>query len=186
MSIKIPDLEYNYELMDTIQELGKNLCSINLLIVSQHDTWFTDFVFDDNYTKPMIRYIIKGCPKLKTLTLESLRGWKELPKAKISHYLANFGTSYGYEDFIKSADLSNFWDISISKESMEALYKGCKELKDLKLTKIEFKGIFTEDEMKKILPDCNVEIKECHFEDLDEDESEPEWTTDDSSDSNDV
>ena len=158
MSIKIPDLEYNYELMDTIQELGKNLCSINLLIVSQHDTWFTDFVFDDNYTKPMIRYIIKGCPKLKTLTLESLRGWKELPKAKISHYLANFGTSYGYEDFIKSADLSNFWDISISKESMEALYKGCKELKDLKITRVLFWDIFTEDDVKKILPDCNVEL----------------------------
>ena len=161
-------MEFNEELMDSIlKDHGKNLCSINLLIVSQHDTWFTDFVFDDNYTKPMIRYIIKGCPKLKTLTLESLRGWKELPKAKISHYLANFGTSYGYEDFIKSADLSNFWDISISKESMEALYKGCKELKELKLTRIGFQDVFTDDEVmkihKKILPNCNVEVKECHY-----------------------
>ena len=82
--------------------------------------------------RQMINCIIEGCPKLKVLTLESLRGFCDLP---------------------------------VCKESLEALYKSCKELKDLKLTKAFFEDIFTEDEIKKILPDCNVEIKECQFVD---------------------
>ena len=61
--------------MNTIKKLGKALCSINLLIVGDD----TLNVFE----KPMIDYIIKGCPRLKSLTLESLRGWKKLPKSKI-------------------------------------------------------------------------------------------------------
>ena len=118
MSFKIPDLHYNLRLMNIIKEYGKDLCSINLLIDAQ--------------LHPIIDYIIEGCPKLKTLTLESLRD-------------------------------SNFWfwrRIFIPMESLEALYKGCKELKDLKLTKIYFEDTFTEEEIKKILPDCNVELKE--------------------------
>ena len=99
--------------------------------------------------RQMINCIIEGCPKLKTLTLESLRGFCDLP---------------------------------VCKESLEALYKSCKELKDLKLTKAFFEDIFTEDEIKKILPDCNVEIKECKFEDLDD----SSWMSDDSYDSWDV
>ena len=113
--------------MNTIKELGKALYSINLLIVGDDAL--------NVFEKPMIDYIIEGCPKLKTLTLESLRGFCDLP---------------------------------VCKESLEALYKSCKELKDLKLTKAFFEDIFTEDEIKKILPDCNVEIKECKFEDLDD------------------
>ena len=125
--------------MNTIRELGNALCSINLLIVGD-DTF-------NVFKKPMIDYIIEGCPKLKTLTLESLRGWNVSSMSMIF--------------------ASDFWDLSINKESLEALYKGCKELKDLKLTKVLFEDVSTEDEIKKILPDCNVEIKECHFEELD-------------------
>ena len=103
----------------------------------------------------MIDYIIEGCPKLKTLTLESLRGWN-MSSLPIFKYLA-----------------SDFWDLIINKESLEALHKGCKELKYLKLTKVLFEDVSTEDEIKKILPDCNVEIKECKFEDwITESESE--------------
>ena len=128
--------------MNTIKELGKALCSINLLIVGDDTANF--------FTKPMIDYIIEGCPKLKTLTLESLRGWNNT--------------------WIFASD---FWDLIINKENFEALYKGCKELKDVKLTKVLFEDISNENEIKKILPDCNVEIKECKFEDwITESESE--------------
>ena len=124
--------------MNTIKKLGKALCSINLLIVGDD----TLNVFE----KPMIDYIIEGCPKLKTLTLESLRGWNV---STMSKFFA-----------------SDFWDLIINKENFEALYKGCKELKDVKLTKVLFEDISNENEIKKILPDCNVEIKECEFREL--------------------
>ena len=170
MLFKIPDLEYNYNLMCTIIELGKNLCSINLLIVSEFGN------SNDDWAKPMIDFfsedkMSEGCPKLKSLTLESLRGWKdtEALKADLSRFLPE-----GRKDAFKNVDYSHFYDQSISKESLEKLYKGCKELKDLKLTRVKFSDIYTEDELKKILPGCNVEIKECRFEHLYEDDSE--WT----------
>ena len=106
---------------------GKNLSSINLLIHYEID--FDRFGWIDLFTK--------GCPKLKNLTLESLRGWKDDTYFKV-------------------------WDLSMSKEDLKALYKGCKELKDLKLTKIGFWGVST-DEVKEILPNCNVELKECYY-----------------------
>ena len=141
--------------MNTIKELGKALYSINLLIVGDDAL--------NVFEKPMIDYIIEGCPKLKTLTLESLRGWNV---STMSKFFA-----------------SDFWDIIINKENFEALYKGCKELKDVKLTKVLFEDISNENEIKKILPDCNVQIKECEFDDLDN--SSSSWITDDSSDSDD-
>ena len=63
-------------------------------------------------------------------------------------------------------------------------------MKELKHTNVIFEEIDTE-EVKKILPDCNIEIKECHFDGLESDdsffdESDSEWTTNDSSDSDDV
>ena len=36
-----------------------------------------------------------------------------------------------------------------------------------------FKDIFTEDEIEEILPNCNVEIKECEFEE--KDDSDEGW-----------
>ena len=139
--------------------LGNNLSSINLLICSETG-WMAD------HSKPMIDFIIEGCPKLKSLTLESLRGWKKSPKAKLTKSLTNRRPDLG--DVFKDVDFSDIWDLTISKESLEALYKSCKELKDLKLTKIDFEDIFTEDEIKKILPGCNVEIKECYFKQVDD------------------
>ena len=57
-------------------------------------------------------------------------------------------------------NLSEFWNLIISEEGLEALREGCKELKDLKLTRVSFEDILTEDEIKKILPECNVEIND--------------------------
>ena len=168
MLFKIPDLDYNYNLMDTILELGKNLCSINLLIASETG-------LRANYSKPTIDFIIEGCPKLKNLTLESLRGWKKSAKPKLSRILSNLG--YNFKDIHGNWTMEDFYDISISKASLEALYKSCKELKDLKLTKIDFVDILTEDEIKKILPNCNVEIKECHY--LDDPNAEDDSDSDD-------
>ena len=157
--------------MDAIKEHGKDLHSLNLLIVGRDDTI--------DFNTPMIDYIIEGCPNLKTLTLESLRGWKKIPKPNIrmSKFMSDL--------FSKSSD------IAITEENLKDLYKGCKELKDLKLTKVVFEEIDTKHEVKKILPDCNIEIKECHFDGLESDdsffdESDSEWTTNDSSDSDDV
>ena len=55
-------------------------------------------------------------------------------------------------------------NILISKESLKELRKHCKELNVLKLTKVTFLEIFDEDDIKKILPYCNVETTECEFD----------------------
>ena len=158
-------MKYNCKLFGTIKELGKDLSSINLLIPGGGG---------------FLAHIIEGCPKLKTLTIESLRGWS---------------FSLGFIDLI-------------SKKSLKALYKSCKELKDLKLTQVCFKGISDEYEIEEIFPDCKVEIKECAFDESDDvslltddsydsdsdgwfhggwfDEDDSECTTDDTSDSDDV
>ena len=150
-------------------EYGKNITSINLLIVTE---------FCDNYeshyyhwAKPMIDFFTKGCPKLKSLTLESLRGWKD-----IESFRADLKQDFSciHKSAFENGDFSQLWDQTIIKESLEELYKGCKELKDLKLTRVKFKDLHTEDEIKKILPGCNVEIKDCCFKRLDEYDSE--WT----------
>ena len=101
--------------MHNIEKLGKNLSSINLLMN-----------FND---QQMIICISEGCPKLKTLTLESAS-----------------------DDFTP--------DLNIDKWILEKLQKDCKELKDLKLSKVWFWNIHSEDEIKKILPACNVELVE--------------------------
>ena len=127
--------------MDAIKEHGKDLHSLNLLIVGRDDTI--------DFNTPMIDYIIEGCPNLKTLTLESLRGWKKIPKPNIrmSKFMSDL--------FSKSSD------IAITEENLKDLYNSCKELNDLKLTKVIFEEIDTKDEVEKILPDCNIKIKEC-------------------------
>ena len=82
---------------------------------------------------------------------------------------------------LNDLDVSDCWDFRIEEDSLKDLSKGCKELKDLKLTKITFEDIFIEDQIKKMFPDCNVEINECSFQEEDEDDSEQWTTTDDSS-----
>ena len=62
MSFKIPDLEFDNGALNAIWEYGKELCSINLLMVAP----------DINNDVPMIDKIAYGCPKLKNLTIESL------------------------------------------------------------------------------------------------------------------
>ena len=81
-------------------------------------------------------FIINGCPKLKTLSLGS-------------HSLAH----------------SN---LVIFEGNLEDLSKGCKDLKDLKITNAKVwwsnrYGSYTEDKVKEMFPNCNVEIKECEF-----------------------
>ena len=141
---KIPGLGFNYQLMDTIKEHGRDLRSLNLLIVGRDDTSI-------DFNTPMIDYIIEGCPNLKTLTLESLRGWKKFePDELMSKFLNDL--------------MSKSSDIAITEENLKDLYNSCKELKDLKLTNVIFEEIDTEDEVKKILPNCNFDIKECYFD----------------------
>jgi len=137
-------LGFNYQLMDTIKEHGRDLRILNLLIVGRDDTSI-------DFNTPMIDYIIEGCPNLQTLTLESLRGWKKFePDELCSKY---------FNDLMSKSS-----DIAITEENLKDLYNSCKELKDLKLTNVIFEEIDTEDEVKKILPDCNIDIKECYFD----------------------
>ena len=122
-------------------ELGKDLTRLNLKIVGddidqREDNWW------------MIDYIIVGCPKLKSLSLESLRGCDERNSKGESPIMF---------------DLSGGWEHWILKESLEELYKRCKDLKDLKFTKVSFENLTTEDAVKSIFPGCNVEIKNCEF-----------------------
>ena len=149
----------NYPLFFSIKELGKNLCSIHLLVVMEDMSL-------DVYKKPMIDFIIEGCPKLKSLTLESLRGWRKWKESLAIHMPQ---ISEVYKANPEMAEMFNkLGDLTLTEENLKALQKGCKELKVLNLTKVGFKGISAENEIKKILPDCNVEIKECHLEDEDE------------------
>ena len=138
---KIPGLGFNYQLMDTIKEHGRDLCSLNLLIVGRGNTSI-------DFNTPMIDYIIEGCPNLQTLTLESLRGWQKFETDEL----------FFNDLWSKSSD------IAITEENLKDLYNSCKELKDLKLTNVIFEEIDTEDEVKKILPNCNFDIKECYFD----------------------
>ena len=183
MSFKIPDLEYNYDLLHTIMKHGKDLCSINLLIVGRDET-FLDLWFKHTNVE-MINCIIEGCPKLESLSLELLRGWKDPPKDKMSKLLLVSRSTIDLDPKVlkdlNDLDVSDCWDFRIEEDSLKDLSKGCKELKDLKLTKITFEDIFIEDQIKKMFPDCNVEINECSFQEEDEDDSEQWKTTDDSS-----
>ena len=126
-------LRLRLRLFSTIEELGKNLSSIQLSIAA--DCCCSIMVTFDS--------IIRGCPKLKTLTLES------------------------------ALDCFPPYYMNVSKESLEALGECCTELKDLKITNVWFKDIFTEEEIEEILPNCDVEIKECEFEE--KDDSDEGW-----------
>ena len=46
-------------------------------------------------------------------------------------------------------------------DGLEALSKGCKELKNLKITNGYFVNVTTIDEVKEIFPNCKVELKNC-------------------------
>ena len=70
----------------------------------------------------------------------------------------------------------------MSKEILEALQKGCKELKHLKLTKVRFEGIFSMEEIRKILPDCNLELKDVKDDTYDADNSSDDYDSDNSLD----
>ena len=51
----------------------------------------------------------------------------------------------------------------IEKDFLKTLSEGAKELKNLKIIKGNFWSKFTENDVKKILSNCNVEIEECSF-----------------------
>ena len=160
-------MKYNFGLLNTIKEFGKDLISIDLLIVGAIDNYFE--CLDVPEDSRFIYYIIEGCPKLKSLTLESLRGWTKEFLSEVHLGLNNPNWQ----------NLSEFWNLIISEEGLEALREGCKELKDLKLTRVSFEDILTEDEIKKILPECNVEINDCEFPEIDD----SSWMSNDSYDS---
>ena len=77
-------------------------------------------------------YISRGCPKLKSFALESL-------------------DLYG--------DSSQFIEIDVV-ESVYFLSTDCKELRNLKFTKIVL-DYYKFPEVKQMLPNCNVEFKNC-------------------------
>ena len=108
-------MKYNFELLNTIKEFGKDLISIDLLIVGANDNFESlQDVLDEVVPEDsrFIYYIIEGCPKLKSLTLESFRGWtKESPKAKISSISWMSHDSYD-SDLFEDYDSDNSWDVS--------------------------------------------------------------------------
>ena len=94
---------------------------------------FDDDLNDVDFHAVTIDFIINGCPNLKSLSLES----HSLDQLDLDH--------------------SN---LVIWEESLEKLSKSCKELKDLKITKAQV-WLNTGSLVEEILPNCNVEIKEC-------------------------
>ena len=103
----------------------------------------------------------RGCPKLKSLTLESL---------VLSEALTTCVNPL-------EKDSDHF--ITIDDESFDSLSDGCKNLKNLKCTKIilDDQGLdyFTESEVKKVFPNCHVEFKNCVVKSLNGFESWFEW-----------
>ena len=107
-------------LYKTIKKFGKNLCGIKIFVENAGEL--------ESKLVNIFGDIFEGCPKLKTLTLESLEGGSGL--------------------FIKKNCLISLaWN----------------ELETLRIIKGHFLDLFDEKEVKEILPNCNVEIKECLF-----------------------
>ena len=82
-------------------------------------------------------YIAAGCPRLRSLSFESFD-------------LSDSGESYPLNEICVF-------------DGLESLSKGCKELKNLKLTKIclgDAESI-TKSEIMEMFPNCNVEFKNC-------------------------
>ena len=109
-------------LYNTIHEFGKNLCGIKIFVENAGEL--------ESKLVNIFGDIFEGCPKLKTLTLESLEGGSGL---------------------------------FIEKNCLETLSEDGKELEILRIIKGHFWDLFDEKEVKEILPNCNVELKECSF-----------------------
>ena len=110
---------------------GENLEIINLLLHGGEKGWDLNWMLED--------YISRGCPKLKSFALESL-------------------------------DLSGNFNQFISIEVPSGLrsLQHCKELKNLKFKKIrllfsdDMNNItYTENYLRNMFPNCNLEIKNC-------------------------
>ena len=88
-----------------------------------------------------IYFIKNGCPKLKTLSLGSptLDIYSNPNPSPWEHTNLYFAPQVLYQ-----------------------LSKGCKELKDLKISKAKFR-LYNEEEVKEMFPNCNVDIKESQF-----------------------
>ena len=123
-----------------LRNMEKTSAALTYVLLVCHDD-YRDLEHD------LIPSIIEGCPKLKTLTLQS---------SEDEEYLM------------------------ISTDILEALQKGCKELKHLKLTKVRFEDIFSMEEIKKILPDCNLEFKDVKDDTYDADNSSDDYDSDNS------
>ena len=121
---------FKSELYKTIKKFGKNLCAIKILV--EKSAHYIAFLYEPHPMEMMIGDIIEGCPKLKTLTLESLV-------------------------------LEGGSDLFIEKNCLETLSEDGKELEILRIIKGHFWDLFDEKEVKEILPNCNVELKECSF-----------------------
>ena len=84
----------------------------------------------------------RGCPKLKSLTLESL---------VLSEALTTCVNPFEKDS-----------DYLITIEGLNSLSEGCNNLKNLKCTKIIIVDSQNlESEVKKVFPNCHVEFKNC-------------------------
>ena len=94
--------------------------------------------FNDNFVNHDCIDYFAGCPKLKSLTLDSFLYFEGI-----------------YDDSCGNSG------IDITRESLEHLSDGCEELKDLKITNAFLGGFDCESEVKELFPNCNVELKKC-------------------------
>ena len=128
----IPEFE---QIFESISTFGNALSVINLklsLSVKEYDdgqdfNFYFDWILED--------YIAKGCPKLRSLSLETLDLSGEVPLIEI----CVFG-------------------------GLESLSKGCKELNNLKLTNIRIGDdeSITKSEIMEMFSNCNnMEFKNC-------------------------
>ena len=133
---KLSHLEISQAPRQLIQNHEVYWCDNIPCTISEHGKDLCSISLIGLFGNRCIKNIAEGCPKLKTLTLEPIN----LCAWPYSGYL---------------------------KRDLKAMNKACKGLKDLKFTKYQFHyEDIEEKEIKKILPDCNVEIKECEFREL--------------------
>ena len=140
-------MEEENVLIDIIKKFGNGLSGINLLM--------------NGFGSGCLKAIIEGCPKLKTLTLEPFHDPEYTNTIWYVTFLSRI-VAAGLPGHVLATMPISFSDLF--DDDMVALSEGCKDLKDLKITKGFFPS-FTESEIKSILPNCNVEMKECLFDD---------------------
>ena len=157
--LKITGLNYEskYRLVSTALQVCPKLIHLELIDINLATAQFSAADYGYEYFKKTFDSIFKfgqklekinltifstnyfngiSCLNLKSLTLETL----ELPDYYADHFMR----------------------ISES-EGLECLVEECKELKNLKFTKLWFYDLETKEDVENMFPNCNVEFKNCKF-----------------------